>query len=194
MYLSLTYADVVQFFWMIWSIRAYFVRLNITYLPLGILSLNTFLNRHAVRWRSWLSHLSNTQKVLSSSLGRIIFLTYHGILFIWEKSFWLPPWRSEDGTAGRLGLIILESSFLTLDPLRQQKISLLKIRRFIMPASSPSDYHAVLRETICRNMTLVRTKLSDSQSQRKTWIKIQSALWILITCGASLIAAIRWAA
>ena len=26
-----------------------------------------------VRWRSWLSHLSNTQKVLSSSLGRINF-------------------------------------------------------------------------------------------------------------------------
>ncbi len=24
------------------------------------------------RWRSWLSHLSNTQKVLSSSLGRLI--------------------------------------------------------------------------------------------------------------------------
>ena len=76
MYLSLTYADVVQFFWMIWSIRAYFVRLNITYLPLGILSLNTFLNRHAVRWRSWLSHLSNTQKVLSSSLGRIILASF----------------------------------------------------------------------------------------------------------------------
>ena len=25
------------------------------------------------RWRSWLSHLSNTQKVLSSSLGRLTF-------------------------------------------------------------------------------------------------------------------------
>ena len=25
------------------------------------------------RWRSWLSHLSNTQKVLSSNLGRLIF-------------------------------------------------------------------------------------------------------------------------
>ncbi len=24
------------------------------------------------RWRSWLSHLSNTQKVLSSNLGRLI--------------------------------------------------------------------------------------------------------------------------
>ena len=28
------------------------------------------------RWRSWLSHLSNTQKVLSSSLGRLIFLSF----------------------------------------------------------------------------------------------------------------------
>ena len=27
------------------------------------------------RWRSWLSHLSNTQKVLSSSLGRLIMWT-----------------------------------------------------------------------------------------------------------------------
>ena len=26
------------------------------------------------RWRSWLSHLSNTQKVLSSILGRLMFL------------------------------------------------------------------------------------------------------------------------
>ena len=33
----------------------------------------------SVRWRSWLSHLSNTQKVLSSSLGR---LTFSFILFL----------------------------------------------------------------------------------------------------------------
>ncbi len=26
------------------------------------------------RWRSWLSHLSNTQKVLSSNLGRLIYV------------------------------------------------------------------------------------------------------------------------
>jgi hypothetical protein len=32
----------------------------------------------SVRWRSWLSHLSNTQKVLSSSLGRIILLELKG--------------------------------------------------------------------------------------------------------------------
>ena len=30
------------------------------------------------RWRSWLSHLSNTQKVLSSNLGRLIFSNSRG--------------------------------------------------------------------------------------------------------------------
>ena len=51
------------------------------------------------RWRSWLSHLSNTQKVLSSSLGRLILLLgtsfplilvytgfkYYKILFLFQN-------------------------------------------------------------------------------------------------------------
>jgi len=43
------------------------------------------------RWRSWLSHLSNkcTQKVLSSSLGRLILVpyscvSYHSIMYLYE--------------------------------------------------------------------------------------------------------------
>ena len=35
---------------------------------------NNINGRHSMgRWRSWLSHLSNTQKVLSSNLGRLMF-------------------------------------------------------------------------------------------------------------------------
>jgi hypothetical protein len=40
----------------------------------------------SVRWRSWLSHLSNTQKVLSSSLGRIISL----LIFVQRSSAYYP--------------------------------------------------------------------------------------------------------
>ena len=36
------------------------------------------------RWRSWLSHLSNTQKVLSSNLGRLIFEPLPAFLFIYH--------------------------------------------------------------------------------------------------------------
>ena len=44
-----------------------------------------------VRWRSWLSHLSNTQKVLSSSLGRIIisFAPPFSITFSFHHSMYL---------------------------------------------------------------------------------------------------------
>lgn len=49
------------------------------------------------RWRSWLSHLSNTQKVLSSNLGRLIFLTH----FVREMN----SFRSGDEDMGRLTLV-----------------------------------------------------------------------------------------
>ena len=40
------------------------------------------------RWRSWLSHLSNTQKVLSSNLGRLIRILHTSFL---SPSCLIPP-------------------------------------------------------------------------------------------------------
>ena len=56
--------------------------------PMGHSCSNSSINVSAEslckgRWRSWLSHLSYTQKVLSSSLGRLIFSTLDRPLLAW---------------------------------------------------------------------------------------------------------------
>ena len=53
------------------------------------------------RWRSWLSHLSNTQKVLSSNLGRLIVLRYTTAVFCSQAT----DWASAANLIAQLGTI-----------------------------------------------------------------------------------------
>ena len=58
------------------------------------------------RWRSWLSHLSNTQKVLSSNLGRLIFLIKPTSVHM------LPPFRKAFPLVVRLCSLLSPNSCL----------------------------------------------------------------------------------
>ena len=67
---------VAKFVWSILKRESSKARQSMQWRPLTENLFALIWGLLAGRWRSWLSHLSNTQKVLSSSLGRLIFYVY----------------------------------------------------------------------------------------------------------------------